>query len=78
MIRKLRKRTFEIIEGGDDPRARAFQLSIMTLISFNVVAVVLETVESLSVRYETFFYIFELFSVIVFTGEYLLRTWSCV
>ena len=78
MIRKLRKRAFEIIEKGDDPRARAFQLSIMTLISINVVAVVMETVESFSVRYETFFDIFELFSVIVFTGEYLLRIWSCV
>ena len=74
----MRKRTFEIIEGGDDPTARAFQLFIMTLISINVVAVVLETVEGFSVRYETLFHTFELFSVIVFTGEYLLRIWSCV
>jgi len=42
----------------------------MTLISLNVLAVILETVKSISSQYSTFFKVFEIFSVLVFTVEY--------
>ena len=51
---------------------------LMTLIVANVVAVILESVQSLHDRYEIWFELFELFSVAVFTVEYFLRLWVCV
>lgn len=50
---------------------------IILLIIFNVLAVILETVESLYQSYRPFFTVFEFFSVIVFSLEYILRIWSC-
>lgn len=49
---------------------------IITLIIFNVIAVMLETVTSIHERYARFFYYFDLVSVIIFTIEYVLRVWS--
>jgi voltage-gated potassium channel len=43
----------------------------------NVIAVTLHTVHTLAVRYGELFWLFELFSVIIFTIEYLLRLWLC-
>ena len=37
----------------------------------------LETVASINASYENIFYYFEVFSVAVFTIEYMLRVWSC-
>jgi voltage-gated potassium channel len=54
-----------------------FDIFIMALISLNVIAVILESFEPLRLRYHSEFIIFEIFSVIVFTIEYLLRLWSC-
>ncbi len=51
---------------------------IMILIAANVTAVILETVDSLALAYGTFFYYFELFSVVVFTIEYAGRVWASV
>lgn len=49
---------------------------IISLIILNVVAVVLETEHSIYIQYESFFKIFDLASVIIFTIEYVLRVWS--
>ena len=49
---------------------------MLSLISLNVIAVTLETVENLSL-YSFHFYVFEVFSVAIFTGEYILRVWAC-
>ena len=79
MIAKLKKRIFEILEIASigDSYSRIFDIFIMTLILLNVIAVILETVESLGSRYMLFFETFEMFSVAVFSIEYLLRIWSC-
>ncbi|MET3981778.1 voltage-gated potassium channel [Mucilaginibacter sp. UYP25] len=50
---------------------------IVSLILLNLIAVCLETVESLYHVYRSWFNNFELFSIIIFTVEYLLRVWSC-
>ncbi|MDB5088642.1 MAG: ion transporter [Mucilaginibacter sp.] len=50
---------------------------IVSLILLNLLAVCLETVESLYHVYRFWFNNFELFSIIIFTIEYLLRVWSC-
>ena len=79
MSQRLKNRLFEILEPAsvNDLYSKLFDIFIMTLISLNIIAVVLETVESLSSRYASFFWIFEVFSVSVFTIEYLLRLWTC-
>ncbi len=51
-------------------------LLIITLIILSAVTIILESVESLRVRYEAAFRYFEIFSVAVFSLEYVLRVWS--
>ncbi len=52
-------------------------LFLVVLIAANVIAVILESVSSINYLFEKQFYYFEIFSVMVFTIEYLLRVWSC-
>ncbi|UCC59783.1 MAG: ion transporter [Dehalococcoidia bacterium] len=75
----MRNRIHEILEQSapGDHASRAFYISIMTLIILNVLAVVLETVQDWSLTYEDVFTGFEVFSVAVFTVEYILRIWVC-
>jgi len=72
MIQRIKRRTFEILEVAAvyDLASKVFDFFIMTLISLNVLAVILETVKSISSQYSTFFKVFEIFSVLVFTVEY--------
>ena len=51
---------------------------MLSLITLNVLSVILETVDSIYEKFEIFFKYFEYFSVIIFTIEYCLRLWSCV
>lgn len=50
----------------------------MTLISLNVLAVILQSIASLDARFHGYFLAFEIVSVIVFTIEYTLRLWTCI
>lgn len=77
---KIKKRIFEIIEKAarGDQISRLFDLFIMSLIFLNIVAIILETVKSISVNFSGVFRFFEIFSVIVFSLEYILRLWVCI
>lgn len=55
---------------------RAFNLFIVFLIILNVTAIVLESFSSIKSTYSQEFYIFEIFSVVIFTIEYLLRVYT--
>jgi voltage-gated potassium channel len=79
MYEKLKRRTFEIVElpSSSDLTSRLFVIFIMTLIVFNVAAVMLETVEELARPFARVFTLLEDFSVAVFTFEYALRLWAC-
>lgn len=46
---------------------------MISLITLNVVAVILESFQSIYRPFEEYFFVFELFSVLVFTLEYVLR-----
>jgi voltage-gated potassium channel len=72
----LKTRVFGILEPGDED-SKYFDPFIMVLIVLNVIAVVLETVNWIYIRYATFFHIFDLFSVAIFSVEYVLRVWAC-
>ena len=76
----LKKRIWEILELSkeNDKHSKYFDFFISILILLNVVAIILETEKALVIDYEAIFKYFELFSIFIFSVEYLLRLWSCV
>lgn len=76
MNQGLKARIFRILEPGDE-NGKYFEPFIMVLIVLNVAVVVLETVDWLNASYGRLFRAFDLFSVAVFTVEYILRAWVC-
>jgi voltage-gated potassium channel len=52
--------------------------ALFFLVGANVLAIILESVPSLHQAYKSYFYWFELISVILFSIEYILRVWSSV
>jgi voltage-gated potassium channel len=75
-MRGFRRRVFDILEGGfDGPRARIINGSIVALVIVNVIAVILESDSSLYLTYKPAFWAIEIFSVGVFTVEYVFRIW---
>ncbi len=58
-------------------RARWINGFIVALIVLNVIAVIAESDQRLAVPHAGLFRSFELFSVVIFTLEYILRIWSC-
>ena len=78
--KSLRKRIWEILEKGNSNDKVSFYTDIflITLIIFNIIAVLLETVDSIYSKYTLEFLIFERFSTAVFLVEYILRVWVCV
>lgn len=59
-----------------DRTSKIWDLSLFGLVVLNLVAVALESVPTLQINYGSWFYSFEIFSVIVFTVEYVARVWS--
>ena len=78
--KSLRQRVYEIIETGhgETPASKLFDTFIVALILTNVAAFVAETVPSVRAHWEQWLHPFEVFSVTVFTIEYLLRLWTAV
>lgn len=75
-----RSRAWQLLEATDsnDTVAKWVNYFLLGLVFLNVVAVVLGTVESLQSRYRACFDYFELFSIMIFSTEYIGRMWSCV
>lgn len=69
---------FDTLSGNrsDSERNERFDSFISILILLNVVAVILESYESINDDYGTWLRGFEYFSVVVFSIEYLLRLWT--
>ena len=61
---------------GETNWDKTINIFIVVLIFLNVLAVMLETIESLREKYDTFFIWFDRISVYIFTLEYVLRVWS--
>ncbi len=74
----LRQRTYEVLDVGrkDDKLSEYADIALITLISLNVLAVIIESVPEIYAAAPGFFNSFEVFSVIVFTIEYVFRVWS--
>jgi voltage-gated potassium channel len=78
--RRWRREVHDILEVGGDahPAGRVVNAFIIVLIILNAIAFAAETVPELETRYTSEFAAFNVFSVIVFTIEYVLRLWSAV
>ena len=72
------RRIFEILEKGQvgDRLSLRCDLFLSILIVVNLIAVCLETIDSLFLEYKTIFLAVELVSVSIFSIEYVLRIWS--
>lgn len=75
-----RHRLHQILETGsfDDPPSVICDIVIVVMILLNVVAFLLESVSTIYDDYGAFLDGFEVFSIIFFTIEYILRLWACV
>jgi len=71
----LRLRLRHIVFGTDTPAGRGFDLLLIITILASVLAVMLDSVQSLHQRYGDLFYALEWLFTLLFTAEYLLRLW---
>ena len=73
-----KKRVLEILDQAQegDNFSKLIDRCLGGLIVLNILAVSLESIESVSTTYRQEFLYFEYFSVIIFASEYLLRIWA--
>lgn len=79
MYSRIKRRAYEIVEPtpeGDRP-SHLFDTALITLIGLNLLAIALETIAPLGEQASGAFLVFEIVSVAIFTGEYLVRVWAC-
>src|SRR5690606_23733399 len=76
-MRKVKVRTYEIltISPVNDKVGKGVDLFLITLISLNIIAVLLEVIGI--IQKTSWLFIFEYVSITLFTCEYILRTWCC-
>ncbi|MDA9558945.1 ion transporter [Alphaproteobacteria bacterium] len=76
----IRKRIWEVLEKGSshDKKSLYTDIFLISLILLNIVAVLLETVDSIYTQYKTQFLIFERLSTFIFLVEYILRVWVSI
>ena len=80
MNQTLRYRLYKILEMREEKSSLSFFINafIMILIVVNVIAIILESVSSYQLRFGLWFWNIELFSIAVFSVEYLARVWVSV
>jgi len=76
----LRRATFRFLEtaADDDAASRAVDIGLIILIAASVIAVIVESIPAVERAYGPQLYWFEVFTIAVFSVEYMLRVWSCV
>lgn len=70
---KTKQKLYEIIFEADTPSGKLFDVSLLIVILFSVALVVLESVPSISTRYQSLLKILEWIITFIFTVEYILR-----
>ena len=77
LYQRIQRRTYEILDGAVPDRAALWcEMFIATLVVANVVGIILESVPEIHENFLNEFHAFDLFSVMVFSVEYVLRVWS--
>jgi voltage-gated potassium channel len=77
-LSRIKYRVYSILKVSRKPGDASwyFDVFIIVLIVGNVAAMLLESIEPLGLKYSAEFKLFEIFSVIVFSIEYILRIWT--
>jgi voltage-gated potassium channel len=81
MYTSLRKKTNDILEIKFSHKrgfSFYFNLALSLLIFLNTLAIIVHTLPEVKASYGYAFRQFEVFSVVIFSIEYLLRVWSCI
>ncbi len=80
MTTSLRAKVFELVDNHTEKSTANLIIDrfLMILIALNVLAIILESVEEIYAQFHHFFFWFELFSVVVFSIEYIVRLWTIV
>lgn len=76
MARNYRKKIYDIIFEADTFTGKAFDLVLIILILITVLAVILESVPSIHLRFGTWLIFIEWIITILFTIEYVVRIWA--
>jgi voltage-gated potassium channel len=75
---RIQRRAYEIMDGSvPDKYSHFVEVFIALLVVANVVGIILESVPEIHEAHAAAFHAFDLFSVAVFSVEYVLRVWSC-
>jgi voltage-gated potassium channel len=79
MYHRVKKHTHILLHPSKDESRwdKVINGFIILLILLNLLAVVLETEPALAEKYGIYFHWFDVFSVVIFSIEYILRVWSC-
>lgn len=79
MDQKLKTKIHLILEEKIEQSliSKIIRYFLIILIVFNTIVVSLESIDTISEKYKIAFLFFNLFSIIIFTLEYILRVWSC-
>ena len=74
----IKKHVFRIVNKAEsgDRASEMFDWFIMSLIALSILSIVLESFSGISEKWGSVFDVFEVFTVIVFTIEYILRLWT--
>ncbi|BDD04160.1 ion transporter [Aureibacter tunicatorum] len=75
---KFKEKVFKIISANNKEYlpSKVFDYSIYTIILLNLGAIVLASFAEMEHKYTSIFWKFEIFSVTIFTLEYILRIWT--
>ncbi|MCO4746170.1 MAG: ion transporter [Proteobacteria bacterium] len=76
MAESWKVRVDRILNPGDDDN-KAMDTFIISLIAANVIAVMMETEPEYATAYHSWFMVFDTFSSLFFTVEYVARLWIC-
>ena len=76
-IQRIKRRTYEIMEGAvPDKYSHFVEVFIALLVVANVIGIILESVPEIHDQFAAEFHAFDVFSVAVFSIEFVLRVWS--
>jgi voltage-gated potassium channel len=77
MNKTIKHTVMEILDGSPkQPLSRSVEWIITTVVLINCAAVILDSVPEIHAIHKEFFHELEFWSVMFFTGEYILRVWS--
>ena len=76
-MQRIKRRTYEIMEGAvPDKYSHFVEVFIALLVVANVIGIILESVPEIHEQFAAEFHAFDVFSVAVFSIEFLMRVWS--